>query len=138
MRQKKSGGNHREKKSKISKFSFFNFFDDFFLHIFSRKDCSFFLRRFLLSQNIFLHGVFSISMQNFPRNPKIVLRKPCGHVWSMHILKISKKPGKKLFFPGFRVFEGFLVHGWLQTVRYQGHFDVFQQNILQKSLSFLW
>ena len=38
---------------------------------------------------IFFENIFSISIQNFPRNPKIILRNPCENVYSkLHILNL--------------------------------------------------
>ena len=78
----------------------------------SRKIFSlFFFRAFFSSRNVrFLCGFFSISIQNFPRNPKIILRTPCEYFKNTKTLKSRfcyDLPGFTRFYqilPGFTRF----------------------------------
>ena len=70
------------RKNQISKFAFFiDFFIGFFFENFliSKNIFRFFDNIFWSWKFLFFCGFFSISTQNFIRNPKIILRKSCEH-----------------------------------------------------------
>ena len=86
-----------EPPPEISKFSkmIFQLFRWFLFWIFLVPFFFLLVNTFLILKK--LYGIFSISIQNFPKNPKNILRKPCDHFGAC-IFHISWKTQKNIIF----------------------------------------
>ena len=117
-------------KMRISKFRFFfekcpNFPNFHFSLTFPKKKIRdfwglekyfviFFGKLFWSWKKICLCGFFAMSIRNFPRNPKITLRKPCDE----SLATGQGLLGRGLIFGGSAHFELISLHGLLETVTY--------------------